>query len=101
MKLVGTILFNYSSFPIKFFGGAGALIAFASFVFGIIIILKKIIAGTQVAGWATVVVLLSFLGGYIILMLALLGEYLSRIANRMSQNKSYTIKEVIHSESRD
>jgi len=101
MKLVGTILFNYSSFPIKFFGGAGALIALASFIFGIIIILKRLTTGTQVAGWATVVVLLSFLGGYIILMLALLGEYLSRIANRMSQNKSYTVKEVIQGESQD
>lgn len=101
LKLVGTILFNYSSFPIKFFGVAGALIALTSFVFGVIFILKRLTRGTQVAGWTTVVVLLSFLGGYIILMLALLGEYLSRIANRMSQKKSYTIKEVIHSESRD
>jgi glycosyltransferase involved in cell wall biosynthesis len=101
MKLVGTILFNYSSFPIKFFGTVGALIALASFLYGIIIILKRLTTGTQVAGWATVVVLLSFLGGYVILMLALLGEYLIRIASRMSQNKSYTIKEVIHSESRD
>ncbi|MFC2163715.1 glycosyltransferase [Acidobacteriota bacterium] len=101
LKLVGTILFNYSSFPIKFFGVVGAMIALTSFIYGIIIILKRITTGTQVAGWATVVVLLSFLGGYIILMLALLGEYLSRIANRMSQNQSYTIKEVIQGESQD
>jgi glycosyltransferase involved in cell wall biosynthesis len=101
MRLVGTILFNYSSFPIKFFGGVGALIALTSFIYGIITILKRITSGTQVAGWTTVVVLLSFLGGYIILMLALLGEYLSRIASRMSQNKSYTIKEVIQSEPKD
>lgn len=98
LDLVATILFSYSSFPIRFFGIVGFMIASASFVLGLILILKKLIAGFNVAGWTSLMVLFSFVGGYIIFMLSMLGEYLSRITNQTSSRKGFYIKEVVKSE---
>jgi glycosyltransferase involved in cell wall biosynthesis len=98
LDLVATILFSYSSFPIRFFGIVGFMIASASFVLGLILILKKLIAGFNVAGWTSLMVLFSFVGGYIIFMLSMLGEYLSRITNQTSSRQGFYIKEVVKSE---
>lgn len=98
IELVATILFSYSSFPIRFFGVMGFIIASASFLLGLILILKKLIAGFNVAGWTSLMVLFSFVGGYIIFMLSMLGEYLSRITNQTSSRRGFYIKEVIKSE---
>jgi hypothetical protein len=98
IELVATILFSYSSFPIRLFGIVGFMIASASFILGLILILKKIIAGFNVAGWTSLMVLFSFIGGYIIFMLSMLGEYLSRITNQTSSRKGFYIKEVVKSE---
>jgi glycosyltransferase involved in cell wall biosynthesis len=94
LKLVGSILFNYSSFPIRIVSMIGFFIALLSFIVGIMYILRNLIVGIEVQGWTTLIVLISFLGGYIILMLGMLGEYIGRMNKQMSSSKSYTISDI-------
>ena len=89
------LLINYSSYPLRLLGGIGIVISVISFLLGSIYLIKGLIYGTEVQGWTTLVVLTAFLGGFIIALLGVIGEYLSRILDQLSSNKSYFVKEVI------
>lgn len=91
--LVARLLFNYSSYPLKIVSGLGILMSAISFLVGGYFILKAWIVGSNVQGWTTLVVLLSFLSGFILVMLGIMGEYLARIMNQMASNTPYQIRE--------
>ena len=84
LSLVLTILFSYSSFPLRL----GALIGFAisalSFVLGAVYLVLSFSRGSQVEGWTTLVVLLAIFNGFTIAMLSMLGEYVVRTLNSVS-----------------
>ena len=98
LYLVARLLFNYSSFPLKFLAVIGFAISVLSFAVGIYLILKAVFIGTQVPGWTSISVLLSFFNGFIIIMLGVMGEYLSRILNQVSIGEPYQIDEIVGSE---
>ena len=93
MRLVTTILFSYSSFPLRFGALCGAIVAAASFLIGIVYLLKGVLTGTRVEGWTTLVVLLSFLNGVTIALLSMLGEYVVRTLNAVSAHEPYHVVE--------
>jgi hypothetical protein len=95
IKLVMRLLFNYSSYPIRLVSFIGFCIAFTSVILGFVYLFKRLIIGVSVPGWTTVVVLLAFLNGFIILMLGMLGEYVIRIMNQISLQESYLVREVV------
>lgn len=95
-SLMSNLLINYSSYPLKVLSGIGFIVSSISFFIGLFFLILKFIGGAKVAGWTTLVVLVSFLGGFIIILLGLIGEYLSRILDQMSNNKSYYIKEMVN-----
>ena len=97
-KLVSRLLFNYSSFPLKFLSITGFLISLFSFLIGAFYLIKSIVVGSQVLGFTTIIVVLSFLNGFIIIMLGVMGEYISRMMNQLSSDMSYQIKEVVSNE---
>jgi glycosyltransferase involved in cell wall biosynthesis len=95
LKLVSRLLFNYSSYPLKILTGVGFVIALFSFFWGVYFIFKGIFVGISVPGWTTTIVLLSFFNGFLIIMLGILGEYVSRILNQLSVQKAYQIREIV------
>jgi glycosyltransferase involved in cell wall biosynthesis len=95
ISLMSRLLINYSSYPLRLLSSIGLVISFLSFFTGVIYILKEFFFGSSVQGWTTLVVLVSFLGGFIIALLGVIGEYLSRILDQLSSNKSYFVKEVV------
>lgn len=94
-KLVSELLFNYSSYPLRLVAGIGLLTAMASFTISIFYLLMAFFVGTNVPGWATVVVLLSFFNGMTLFVLGMLGEYLVRLINQGSYTEPYHIKEIL------
>jgi polyisoprenyl-phosphate glycosyltransferase len=70
------------------------LISFFSLIFGIYVIVQNLLGGVPVLGWSTVVVLISFLCGFIIALLGIMGEYIIQILNRVSIGQPYVIKEI-------
>ena len=75
--------------------GAGIIISLLSFVAGLFFIFKSLILGVEVEGWTTIVALLSFLCGFILIMLGIMGEYLARIMNQLASSEPYQIREVV------
>lgn len=94
-ELVMRILFNYSSYPLRLVSMVGVVISALSFVLGLYFIVDRLIGGVPVPGWTSLVVLLSFLNGIIILILSMLGEYCVRLLNQTSYPESYQIKDII------
>ena len=94
-KLVATILFNYSSFPLRLVMGIGLVVSLLSFLFGIAILVRGLVHGSAVPGWTTLVVLLSFFNGMLMLMVGILGEYMVRLLTQASGKSSYQVKEVV------
>lgn len=95
INLVGRVLINYSSYPLRLVSGIGLFVSLISFVIGMVYLINGFLYGSQVAGWTSLIVLISFLGGFIIALLALIGEYLSRMLSQMSGEKMYYVKDVV------
>jgi glycosyltransferase involved in cell wall biosynthesis len=91
LRLVLTILFSYSSFPLRFAAGVGFAIAVLSFLLGGIYLLLGVFGETRVQGWTTLVVLLSIFNGFTIAMLSMLGEYVVRTLNTVSSQERYHV----------
>jgi glycosyltransferase involved in cell wall biosynthesis len=92
-RLVMTILFSYSSYPLRLLGYVGFCIAGASFVYGFIYLIHGAFGSSHVRGWTTLVVLLSIFNGFIIAMLSMLGEYVVRTLSAVSDKDSYHVIE--------
>lgn len=95
LKLVTTILFNYSSYPLRLVTMAGMAISAIGFLLGLYYLISALIRGSNVPGWTTLVVLLSFFNGVTILILSMIGEYCVRLINQVSSSASYHVKDVV------
>ena len=95
LKLIGNILFNHSSLPLRYAAVFGFLVSSVSFLLSFYYLMEAIIVGTSVPGWTSLAVLLSFLNGVLILLLSIIGEYIIRVLRQISPQRSYEIKEII------
>lgn len=94
-RLVGTILFNHSPLPLRYGALFGFLVAGGSFLLAVFFLLQAMFRGTSAPGWASLVVLLSFFNGVMIMIISIIGEYILRILREIGTKQSYEIKEVI------
>lgn len=95
IKLAFNLLINYSSIPLKIIGYFGLLISFLSMIFGLVIMLKKLLEGKAPPGWTTLIVLVSFYNSIIFIIFFFIGEYISRILKEVSYKKQYFIREIL------
>ncbi|MBL1141661.1 MAG: glycosyltransferase family 2 protein [Proteobacteria bacterium] len=87
-------LTSFSVLPLRLASLLGFLSAFAGLFFAIIIILKKIMFGDPVAGYPSLVVLITFIGGVQLLALGIIGEYLGRVFNETKNRPLYFVKDI-------
>ena len=86
-------IISFSTFPLKFVTGIGLATSFASVLYLLVVVFQKLIFGIEVPGYATIVVLVLFLGGIQLFCLGLLGEYLSKIYMQVKNRPIYVLKE--------
>ena len=97
-ELSRRILFNYSAFPLHLVSMLGMIVSGLSFLLGSYYLARALFVGFSVLGWATVVVLLSFFNGILILIVSMLGEYNIRLLQQINSPSSYHVKEVVRSQ---
>lgn len=95
-RLVLTILFSYSAFPLRLSAVFGAVVAALAFAIGGVYLIAGLSGNIRVEGWTTLIVLLSFFNGVTILMLSMLGEYIVRTLNQTSSREPYHVIEVVN-----
>jgi polyisoprenyl-phosphate glycosyltransferase len=87
---------SFSIMPLRIAAILGLLTSILSFTVGAYYILKKVIFGFPVSGWASIMVSVFFMGGVQLLMLGTFGEYLGKIYKQSQQRPMYILKEVLN-----
>lgn len=93
-KLWLNVFTNFSIVPLRVASVTGSIFAVGGFIFGIIIILRKLLNHSVAAGYTSTIALQLFIGGLIMIFLGLIGEYIGRIYMTVSNMPQYEIREV-------
>lgn len=83
----------FSTTPLKFLMVLGGSISFFSIVFMLYKIIKTLVLGIDVPGYASIVVLVSFLGGMNLFATGLVGLYLGNVYSEVKKRPIYIVKE--------
>lgn len=83
----------YSTVPLYISSFIGVALFILSIIAFIFIIIKKLVWGDPVQGWASMVCILLFLGGIILLCLGIIGLYVSKIYLETKKRQIYIVKE--------
>lgn len=88
-------IIGYSTKPLRIATFLGGLSAIAAFLYLIIVVLQKLIAGINIPGYATIIVLILFLGGMQLFCLGIIGEYVGRTFEQSKDRPIYIAKEIL------
>lgn len=86
---------SFTTAPLKFATVSGVLASFFALVYLVIVLIQKLAFGIDIPGYATLVVLILFIGGIQLLMLGILGEYLAMIYVEGKHRPIYVAREVL------
>ena len=102
-KLLGLWFNGFTAFsvkPLRIATVTGAGCAFLGFAYGIYTIIKKIFINPPglVTGFSALMSVLVFMGGMLMLMLGLVGEYMGRMYISMNRSPQYVVREIVNCE---
>ncbi|MDR1603974.1 MAG: glycosyltransferase [Gracilibacteraceae bacterium] len=87
----------FSVKPLRISTFLGAAVALAGFIYGLWIIIRKLFLVPEMStGYPSIMSALLFIGGMIMMMLGMLGEYVGRIYISINKSPQYVIREIIH-----
>lgn len=85
-------LTSYTTAPLRMATVAGAMVSLSAFVYLVWIIVKTLLWSEPVAGFPSLMCVILFLGGFILLALGIIGEYVGRIFNEVKRRPPYIIE---------
>lgn len=89
-------LTSQSSRPLRLSMGVGFGISFLSVLFGIWLILRQLIYGIPVEGWASVMVSIYFIGGLLFANLGVIGLYLGKVFDETKGRPLYIVRDTLN-----
>lgn len=84
----------FSIKPLQFSTFLGVFFAIVGFVYALVIVVQKCLGTIGVAGWSSIIALMLIIGGCILMMLGLIGEYLGRIYICINNAPQYVVKDI-------
>lgn len=69
----------FTTFPLRLATIFGSIISMSAFIYLIVVLIKTIVFGPDVGGYASTIIIMLFIGGIIIMSLGIIGEYLARL----------------------
>lgn len=94
-RLVLTILFSYSLFPLRLMAVVGFTVAVLSFLLGGVYLIRGLVTDTVVPGWTSLVVLLAVFNGFLIALVSMLGEYVLRILTAVTTQHPHHVSQQV------
>ena len=102
VKLALDGLFDFSTFPLRLASYLGFIISIPSFIIGFFFIIHRVFdfkifgySPSDTPGFATLAVGMFFLGGVLLIILGIIGEYLGRIYFEVKKRPQYIIEKEI------
>lgn len=103
-KLISLWMNGFTAFsikPLRIANFLGALTAMIGFIYMIILIIRRLIIGYSVVqGWNSLISVILFIGGIIMCILGMIGEYLGRIYICNNNAPQYVVRETTYKEKR-
>ena len=97
-KLIALWMNGFTAFsvkPLRIATLVGFFTAFAGFIWGFVTVLRKVINPANIlAGYSSTMAVVLFVGGMLMLMLGLVGEYVGRIYISINKSPQYVIRSV-------
>lgn len=84
---------SFSTVPLRVWTYLGGVIALMAFVFGLFVVGHTLMYGRDWPGYASLITVVSFLGGVQLIGLGILGEYLGRIFAETKGRPVYIVRE--------
>lgn len=88
----------FSVKPLRMATFAGCVCAVLGFLYGIVIIIQRIFDNSPITGWSSMMAVMLFIGGVIMIMLGLIGEYIGRIYICINNSPQYVIRETVNTD---
>ncbi|HIQ75919.1 MAG TPA: glycosyltransferase family 2 protein [Candidatus Faecousia excrementipullorum] len=92
---------GYSTKPLRIATFLGGLTSVAAFLYLFVVLLQKLIAGIDIPGYATIIVLILFLGGMQLFCIGIIGEYVGRTFEQSKGRPVYIAREILSYENKD
>ncbi|GGY35790.1 bactoprenol glucosyl transferase [Bacterioplanes sanyensis] len=86
-------LVSFSTWPLRMWSYVGGVVALLAFVYASVIVIKTLIYGVDVPGYASLVTGILFLGGMQLLSIGVIGEYLGRLFVETKSRPLYVVAE--------
>lgn len=96
LKLWLTGFTNFSTAPLRLSAFIGVACAFVGFITGVIVVIRKLVNPAIVAGYTSSIAVQLFIGGIIMMILGLCGEYIGRIYMTVSNMPQYETREILN-----
>lgn len=99
-KLTALWVNGFTSFSVKPLRAAlfsGILTAFVGFLYALWAVIKKFADPNVVIGWSSTIAVILMIGGMILCVLGVIGEYVGRIYISLNNSPQYVIREVVGS----
>ena len=93
MKLGIDGIISFTTAPLHLATWLGIVISFLAFVYLIFILVKTLIFGDPVAGFPTLISVILFIGGVLLLCVGILGEYVARMYSETKRRPGYLVRE--------
>ncbi|HEU5047968.1 MAG TPA: glycosyltransferase family 2 protein [Rickettsiales bacterium] len=88
-------IFSFTTVPLHIWTYMGAVISLVSFFWALEIIVKTMIFGNPVHGYASTMVAVLFMGGVQLLSIGIIGEYVGRIFTETKHRPVYLVEETL------
>ena len=92
-------ILSFTTTPLRLATYAGTITSVLAAVYAIVLVIRRLIYGIDVPGYASIAVLVLFFGGFQLLILGIIGEYLGRLYIENKQRPQYIVREIVTTKS--
>ena len=86
-------LINFSEAPLSIASWAGIGMTFIAFIMMVIVIVRRLCFGDPVAGWASTMCVIIFIGAIQLFSMGIMGQYIAKIYNEAKHRPHYIVAE--------
>lgn len=87
-------ILDSSYLPIRFISLVGVMTALVGFLYAINIVYYRLVHGSPFPGWAPIMVVLLVMGGLLMVMMGIIGEYVWRIFDEVRRKPNYVVRDI-------
>lgn len=85
---------SFSTVPLRLATYSGACVAIGAFLFGVYVVLHRLVSGVEVPGYASLASMIAFFAGVQLLAIGVIGEYVGRTYIESKMRPAFVVRRV-------